>query len=592
MEINVQELRKIIALHRNIEEINEKLEREDNNVIPEEYYLININWVKQFKTIFHYDGIIKTLEANPEEMKNIEKTIRILNLPKVSKEERDKIKIIKNADIIGKNKGSNPYFFQHFCLIKPKYYEIITDNYIIDNKIKYNIIISNRTLIIDLPQNAIEIGIFDSFFSNDKLYLLQFLKKVDLNYEIKKIISNGFIGYLNQHDIKKDILEKYNEIHRDLFELSKLNLSQNNNNNGRLNKICIKGLDISNKKGFINYDPEGSKLNSIIQILTSIKDIYDFFIENEKTRCFSKFNHIYVFSSFFLEAIKEIYNQNNKKSVSLNKMIIINNFLSPDIGKKDLSEYLSFILQTLHNELISFPTNLNNESLISFNSPYEQKEFSLSKFTNYYNDENLYKKSIISELFNFVIEKKANCKANFSISSFQAFPLIIFNIELLFNNQNLNNDLIIDLTNCFENFSKLENKVNNEPCKYCNQKHSSNSFIYSTPSYFIIVLDRKNLPNKKIKYSSELDVSNFVENSKFKKYKLFGIIMEEQNRYYSVIRNEKDDSSVKNIENWKIFQGEKIFDIKIEYKKGMNKEIYDKIYNQINSRILFYKGID
>ena len=592
MEINVQELRKIIALHRNIEEINEKLEREDNNVIPEEYYLININWVKQFKTIFHYDGIIKTLEANPEEMKNIEKTIRILNLPKVSKEERDKIKIIKNADIIGKNKGSNPYFFQHFCLIKPKYYEIITDNYIIDNKIKYNIIISNRTLIIDLPQNAIEIVIFDSFFSNDKLYLLQFLKKVDLNYEIKKIISNGFIGYLNQYDIKKDILEKYNEIHRELFELSKLNLSQNNNNNGRLNKICIKGLDISNKKGFINYDPEGSKLNSIIQILTSIKDIYDFFIENEKTRCFSKFNHIYVFSSFFLESIKEIYNHNNNKSVSLNKMIIINNFLSPDIGKKDLSEYLNFILQTLHNELISFPKNLNNESLISFNSPFVEKEFSLSKFTNYYNDENLYKKSIISELFNFVIEKKANCKANFSISSFQAFPLIIFNIELLFKGQNLNNDLIIDITNCFENFSKLENKVNNEPCKYCNQKHSSNSFIYSTPSYFIIVLDRKNLPNKKIKYSSELDVSNFVENSKFKKYKLFGIIMEEQNRYYSVIRNEKDDSSVKNIENWKIFQGEKIFDIKIEYKKGINKEIYDKIYNQINSRILFYKGID
>ena len=167
--------------------------------------------------------MIKTLEANPEKMKNLENTIRMINLPEISKEERDKIKIIKNADIIGKNKGSNPYFFQHFCLIKPKYYEIITDNYIIDNKIKYNIIISNRTLIIDLPQNAIEIGIFDSFFSNDKLYLLKFLKKIDLNYEIKKIISNGFIGYLNQYDIKKDILEKYNEIHRELFEL-KLNL--------------------------------------------------------------------------------------------------------------------------------------------------------------------------------------------------------------------------------------------------------------------------------------------------------------------------------------------------------------------------------
>ena len=597
MDINSQELKKIIALYSNFIEIKENMERNVNQVIPEEYFLINIKWVEKFKKIFHYEGITNSLEAKIEKLNNLENTIEMKFLPKVSKQEKNEIRIIKNTDIISKSKRFIPYFFEHFYLIKPKYYDILIKDYNIDNRIKYNIFISNKTLVIDLPKDVIEVGTFGSDLSIKKLYLIKFLKEVNLNEEIKYILSHGFTRYLLQFNITEDMLDKNKDIHNEKFGLISLQINQNNPNfaineiNEKENTKILNNFDLSNKKCFTNYDDEGSKLNSIIQILTSNREIYDYCMKKEKI--ISKLNHIYVFSSFFLEVIKEIYNKDNKKNVSLNKMIIINNFLSPDIGKEDLSDYLSFVLQSLHNELIPFPKNVNQENLISFNSPLEQRESSFAKFDNYYNDkvrnEKNYKSSKISELFNFIIEKKVSCNSNFFISSFQAFPLIIFNIELLFKNPNSNGELTIDLINCFMNYSKVGNKDNN-PCIYCHQMHLFYNYIYSSPTYFIIVLQRNNKPNIKIKYSSELDISNYVENPKFKKYKLIGIIMEEGNKYYSVIKNEKEYES--NIEEWKIFQGERIIDIKIDKKKKIDKKIYDIIYNQINSRILFYKGFN
>ena len=194
--------------------------------------------------------------------------------------------------------------------------------------------------------------------------------------------------------------------------------------------ISSKGLEINNKKGFINFNQESSKLNSIIQILTSIKEIYKYFTKSEINFNIKKFNHIYVFSSFLFEAINEIYNN----IISLKEMDILINFLSPSITKKELYELLNFILQTLHNELIPFPHNLNKADLKSLDSPFNDRNNSLAQFNNYYfsNSDNLYKKSLISELFNWIREKKVNCNNTFYTSSFQALALIIFDINLLF----------------------------------------------------------------------------------------------------------------------------------------------------------------
>ena len=65
------------------------------------------------------------------------------------------------------------------------------------------------------------------------------------------------------------------------------------------------GLSIEIKRGFYNYGtPESSKLNSLIQILTSIKEIHDDlryskYNEKSKQEIINKYNNIYVFTSFF-----------------------------------------------------------------------------------------------------------------------------------------------------------------------------------------------------------------------------------------------------------------------------------------------------
>ena len=514
---------------------------------------------------------------------------------------KKKLRIIQNSKILQKFdiEGSVLFFYESFYLISPKYYNIITDGYIIDERIKYNFCINKGIFILDLSKKVIEIALFTTPYTYKALYLIKYLETCNYNEEIKKIYSNGFIEYLNQNDITNDMLIECKEIHKNNFDLIKLYLTDHIKSDSMKNisqniiPISSRGLEINNKKGFLIFNQESSKLNSIIQVLTSIKEIYTYFTKNEITSIIKKFDHIYVLSSFFFEVINDIYN----KKISLEHMNIILNFLSPNITKKDLYDLLNFILQTLHNELIPFPQNLNQENLISYDSPFTDRNNSLAQFNYYYsqNNNNSYKKSLISELFNWIREKKVNCNNTFYTSSFQALPLIIFDINLLFKKEILNGNLIFHLNNCFENYSKVENNDINNPCIYCHNIHISRHFIYLTPAYFIIVLERTNIPKEvRIKYPNELDLSIYAENSRFKKYKLIGVIMQEGNNYYSVIKNEKEDL-YGNKEEWKIFRDDKVNDIIIDLSKSLNKDskiIYDEIYNEVNSRILFYKGVN
>ena len=600
-QISQKDFLRVINLYNNEIELQKKIDSQNNNVLVEEYYLITMNWIENFKKVFQYDNIIASFPTK------IINPIKLNNLPKIEirKEDKKGLNILKNTNMLNniKIEETNYSFYQSFYLISPKYYDKITDGYIIDERIKYNIYINKGFFILDLPKNIIEIALLEKPYSYKALFLIRYKKNLNSNEEIKKIFSVGFFEYLKQNDIPEDILYERNEITRNNFNLIKLYLIDHLRPNSMKNisqkiiPISSKGLEINNKKGFINFNQESSKLNSIIQILTSIKEIYKYFTNSEINVNIKKFNHIYVFSSFFYETINEIFNN----IISLKEMDILINFLSPSITKKELYELLNFILQTLHNELIPFPQNLNPENLESYDSPFNDRNNSLVQFNNYYfsnnnnNNNNLYKKSLISELFNWIREKKVNCNNTFYTSSFQALPLIIFDINLLFKKEISNGNLIFHLNNCFENYSKVEYNDIITPCIYCHNIHNSKHFIYLTPAYFIIVLERKNIPKEvRIKYPNELDLSIYAENSRFKKYKLIGVIMQEGNNYYSVIKNEKEDL-YGNKEEWKIFRDDKVNDIIIDLSKSLNKDskiIYDEIYNEVNSRILFYKGVN
>ena len=89
-------------------------------------------------------------------------------------------------------------------------------------------------------------------------------------------------------------------------------------------------------------------------------------------------------------------------------MTIIINFLDKTISDTNTNDFLLFILNTLHGELISYPDNVpRTGKLISFKSLINDLEESKELFNNYYSIQ--YFKSIISDLFNWIRREERFC---------------------------------------------------------------------------------------------------------------------------------------------------------------------------------------
>lgn len=361
----------------------------------------------------------------------------------------------------------------------------------------------------------------------------------------------------------------------------------------------INGTDLSHKKGFKNFNlPESSRLNSIIQMLTSMKEIYDFIDSNiggdNKKDKFNNFSHIYVLTSFLSKAHKEIYQIEKSENPSLKEMNTIIKFLSQDKTIKSTYDYFLFILNELHEELISYKDNFpRSEKLISFESPFNDLENSKNTFFHYYKQQ--YSKSIISDLFNWILRKNKTCNHCKNISySFQAFPLISFNLDLMTENNEGNGN--IDLPTCFDIYFSY-NKANNDCKEKCNKcsKDSGFSLTYTLeqyPKYFIIVINKEK-PNTKLLYSEELELSLKKDNQcLIKKYKLISIIFKDcksTNNYYYVVKNKEEEKEGSIFEEWISFKDEKVHIS--EFDKIINFERFEEVYNPLNVKILLYKDI-
>ena len=366
------------------------------------------------------------------------------------------------------------------------------------------------------------------------------------------------------------------------------------------------GLSIETKRGFYNYGtPGSSKLNSLIQILTSIKEIHDDlryskYDEKSKQDIINKYNNIYVFTSFFLKALNEIYkNGKPDEYVSLKQMDIILKFIDKDLTNKSIYDYLMIILELLHQEFLSYPNNIPcQDNLISFSSPYGQFENSKNIFYNYYNNE--YKKSKISELFNWIRREKKICnKCNKYTISFQAFPILLFNLDKIdnfltqYNLYNTNNpEKILKLDECFQVYS-LQNDIKNnqEKCEFCQAVGSlySNYSFQTSPKYLFIIINR--IKKIKLAFSQELKLQKDEGSDlKYTKYKLAGVIIKEENNNYSCVlkQNEYENERGTIIEEWKKFYDENAISIKFDKESSAS---INQIFDPLNAEILIYKGI-
>ena len=595
------------------------------NSIKKEYFFFNSNWIEAFKKTFRYEELKQqfTLYKNKNNINNPlnDNEISILynkyQAVQISKENKEKIKRINNDLIL------NPYlrisdnfeiknYYNNFVLLNPNIYEELRKNYYISQSIKRDIILGDGIFIIELPNNCIEIGAFNTIYEYKIILFLIFFDEKEEKEEIEKLKKYKLNGYLKLYDIndtnfskiESQIIRKKNE--KEIILINLMNFNANNNKNN-LNKNKSKNdFDISKKRGFINYDKQSSRMNSIFQILTSIKDI-KFALENERN-LIQEYNHIYILSSILLKLYDHLYGKEENDEIK--KLGIILNFMDPQNANKSLDQYLLFILDTLNDELNkSEKKKTERISLLSYDSPFNTEINSFKIFEEYYRN---YYKSAISEMFHLIRKRNIiclQCKLS-SLFSFQAFPYLTFDLKIVHEyiiteqtqyrqilNKFKNNEIELNqkkkeylkakefqpihLINCFEYYLKSKEYLNFE-CNMCGQitKYSSNNLIFKSPKLLFIILNREPYSNVKLLFDEELNLETYVEmDSKFKKYKLIGVLISlrqdnNDEKYYTILRNSDP------MKKWIKFNDEKVEIIN-------DKEVFNQ--NNIIS-LLIYEG--
>ena len=625
---------RVIKWYEYRDNLNTILKENIKNQLLKEYYFISSQWINDFRETFHYEQLKHYITSfkknnnnvNPLTKKHIEilyEQIKDTNF--VSLEKKKKLKIIPNNNIIQKELYINDNciiknYYNNFILIDKQTLEEFKKEYKIGDPIKFDILLGSGIFLISISSTILEVGIFSE---NSYLYKIFFFKYSDINeyqVEIERITKEGINSYFNYYNIKKDNIIVENLRKNNGKEIIVINLDNYQINSKtpielkkdiKKNKILNGYDDISIRRGIINLENKTSRLNSIIHILISIKEIRDYLLDKKNRQDIEKYNHIYILSSTLIKIIEQLYSKIEIKENYVEAFNIILHFLAPGKSNIHMDQYLLFILDTLHDELNkSLFKKTNQINLISFESPLNTEEKSIQVFSVYYND---YYKSIIADNFNWIRKRNYRCqKCSISLYSLQALPYIEFDLDeihkytfqqhteykKIINDYSNNQELLkqrlneyynkklkvpIHITDCFK-YYLTKNETTNIVCNTSNQqeKHIFNNCIYKTPKYFCLILNRKpNTDGINIDLSGELQLENYVDDrNEYKKYQLFGILVNTQSNniekhYIAIIRNFDN--------NWVIFDNDKITKVDNE------KKIYNSISNK--TRVLIYKGI-
>lgn len=627
--ITLEEFTKVVKWYEYSQNFKKVIISNMKDSIEYEYYFVECNWINNFKNTFHYEKIKRKTECYKikENITTLtEVQIKSLlnqfckNKCLISENDRKKIQINPNNNIIQKaeifnNKYRFNNFYINFVLLDKNIYEELKKCYAFGENIKYNVSIGNSLFIIKLNGTDIEIGEFESVYKYKSIYLLRFSDVDELSKEIKLIKNIGIKKYISNYKIDNDnfivqVIKKNNG--KEIIIINLLNYLSNPNKviNNNLNNKIQEDITITPKKYLTIFNGKSSQLNSIIQLITPIKELKEYlsqykeFIEANK--------HIYILSSFFLKIFEQLNgkNKDNNGEDILKQLEIIINFLAQGIDIKPIDNYLHFILNTLHEELnMSQKQKTETINLISYESPLGQEFETLETFKNYYIE---YYQSIISNNINWIRKKYFLCDCNnITLCNFKSYPSLIFDLDathdytikqltefkniinLYSRNQILLNKKMnefmkeklgvpIDITDCFKYYLAKETS-SNMTCNFCNSTYKNRYSFHITPNYFIIILNRNPGMNAiKIHLSEELNLENFLDNSnEHKKYQLIGLLIndkskEEEKHFYSVIKNSN---------NWIQFKDEKITHIN-DKKKFFSSSDCEK-----NSRILLYKSM-
>jgi ubiquitin C-terminal hydrolase len=495
-------------------------------------------------------------------------------------------KYMKNSDYITK-KGKNN---NNGNMIEYKKENILQNNnnkvYINNNAPNQNTINSNKQKVNTINDKDINVSLISDSSHNDN----DLNKKNNLGCNNQnniqnndQIISNNII---NQNNIQNNNINQ-NFMQNDMNNNNqKINIENQNQNmiqkafskNNQQNIISTNPKNINDQKNINNHNNMGDKSNHKINSLehknniipnsnneysfsrytkapkTGLKNLGDTSYLNSILQILGCFRH---FSSYFLKPSNGNYfikNVQNYKLAFVIHRLFIHFYPYPEKDKSEIynpyyvlqtinheniiyktkkrrnpNDLISYILNTLHNELNEFKNNNIKNIIQNFNDikyvPQGVKNISSSN------------KSMIYNQFNWYELKKIKCnECHIPIYNCNSFNIFELDILRTFNYC----QRFITIKDCLQyyNSERLQNLI----CEKCKRKtdHTGITTIYCSPNNFIFSLDRKdldqNLLNIQFNIEEKININNFVYNKGcLTQYQLIGIVSYSttENKYVS-----------------------------------------------------------
>jgi hypothetical protein len=218
-------------------------------------------------------------------------------------------------------------------------------------------------------------------------------------------------------------------------------------------------------------------------------------------------------------------------------------------NNRNPNDLLTFILDTLHNELNNAK---NNNNIITPQNIYDKDNVCQAGIKDFQHRHI----SMVSNLLNWFQLKEASCGAcnntTYSFHTYNTFDLDILGCSNSFNNNP------ISIQNCL-----YYNSMGKQKKAYCNKcrKYTQilfSSKIYVSPNEFIFLLNRGNMDQNLMKIRFQLEVNinirNFIDmKDAFSVYQLNGVVSIDlkNNKYVSFCMSPVDH-------NWYLYNDEKI----------------------------------
>ena len=373
----VEEITKkiFVLLYYNEKKIQEKIKNEIKDVYNfERYYLINKDWLDEYKEFFSYDNVIKKIKNN----------LKDYSYQKIKIELNDIVKRkIGQIKLYGETKVPNTIRNASKLVSESKRIKLIKDNNENKSTEYYGPSEEEQENLPFFIPNEFELineDIFELLMKEEFFY--------NMNDKIKKILSYEVLFGNNQIIIKNKLNEKYPDLYEYLYNY--LIFVKNDEINGDNNKYIFKYiLNYENKyiffKDFYKIIKEGLKKymdsNEIkLNKKTNEQNIFD-----EKKNILGKFIDIKInpndFKTIFVNNNKNSLNdenvkkskknQNNKNSIiSINEIkfsYIIKNNNNDKTCNEKIREKENKIIQKIEEISIIHDKSDNNGNNISLN---------------------------------------------------------------------------------------------------------------------------------------------------------------------------------------------------------------------------------